>query len=305
MAPKNKTWTNNSPPTVEDSDYNTWNSEFNNTFLTSGQTPDNGDLQQTAKAMSIYTAGGDFYVDSGIANAYVVSSVASFLAPIDYFQGMRVRFVPNNTNAGASTINVATLGVKNIKLRAGVDPQAGQIAAGIPIELFYDGTDFIVNSFFNASLNIDQIQLPYDPAQSFSGSVFSRVFQMEDISSVTRSLGSLWNKGLIGNSRVFLEAQVTGSAATPFQMAFRIVNADTVTTLFETNNLFIDNQSAQEFTWISIDISSGNVVDLDLSVTDLQGINALLSDDWDFDVKGLTPSGGYFLRDLRFVLRKF
>jgi hypothetical protein len=80
-----------------------------------GQALSNGDNTQLEKAVSIYAAGGDVYTDSGAANAYVVSVIGSKIAPPAYFDGMKVSFLVGNTNTGASTINVASLGVKNIK----------------------------------------------------------------------------------------------------------------------------------------------------------------------------------------------
>jgi hypothetical protein len=93
--------------------------------------------------MSIHAAGADFYTDGGAANAYVLSPSGSFLAPEAYFVGMSVRFIPTNTNTGASTINVDGLGVKNIKQKNGSsDPEASQIVSGEKVDLVYDGTDF-------------------------------------------------------------------------------------------------------------------------------------------------------------------
>jgi hypothetical protein len=147
MGFKNKIFLNNNPPQLEDDDLNGYSTEFNNTFLTSGQTPDNGDLLQTSKAMAIYTAGSDFYLETGSANAYILDTSGAFQAPIDYFIGMRIRFIPSNTNTGASTVNVESLGVKNLRLSNGVnDPSGGNIKAGTVIEAIYDGTNFLIVS---------------------------------------------------------------------------------------------------------------------------------------------------------------
>lgn len=77
--------------------------------------------------------------DTGTANAYLVALPH---APASYTAGLAVAFKPANTNTGASTINVDSLGVKNIKRRGGVALAAGDIDANAVVELRYDGTEF-------------------------------------------------------------------------------------------------------------------------------------------------------------------
>ena len=138
MASTTKLFSNNNPPSCEDEDLNGFKNENNNLITGSGQSLSTADNQQTQKAVAAYAAGGDFYTDSGAADAYVLSPVGAKLAPEDYFEGMRVRFVPSNTNTGPSTINVATLGVLDIHLEGGTaDPAAGQIIAGREMTVIY------------------------------------------------------------------------------------------------------------------------------------------------------------------------
>jgi len=70
-------------------------------------------------------------------------------APAAYFTGLNFKFIPNHTNTGASTINVNSLGAKDIKYITSAtgtksDTSAGHIVQGYPTELYYDGTDFIL-----------------------------------------------------------------------------------------------------------------------------------------------------------------
>lgn len=120
-----------------------WNevpTELQNVIEALGITLSSGDLNQLGKAIAGYVANGDFYTDSGLADAYVLSVVGSKQAPSSYTDGARIRFIAGNTNTGASTVNVAGLGVKNIKLRDGTDPTAGQIAGRILLK-FDSGND--------------------------------------------------------------------------------------------------------------------------------------------------------------------
>lgn len=105
--------------------------EEENLVTSSGQTLSAGDLYQIAKAVATYAAWGDFYVDSGAANAYVLTPTSPLQAPIQYADGMRVRFRISHTNTGPVTINVNALGVKAIVKEDGVTPiGAGDLPAG-------------------------------------------------------------------------------------------------------------------------------------------------------------------------------
>jgi len=61
-----------------------------------------------------------------------------------YTTGMLVVFVPQTTNTSTGpTINVAGLGVKNIKAAAGTAVAIGALVGGTPYSLEYDGTQFV------------------------------------------------------------------------------------------------------------------------------------------------------------------
>lgn len=132
MASTVKTFSNNNPPSCEDEDLNGFKLENNNLIVGSGQSLSTADNQQTHKAVSAYAASGDFYTDSGIANAYVLSTVGAKVPPPEYADGMRTRFDVANPNAGgASTINVAGLGVKPLTDSSGNAPDAGRITGRV------------------------------------------------------------------------------------------------------------------------------------------------------------------------------
>lgn len=126
--------------------------ELENAIKDTGQTLAGADLFQVSKSMSNYVAAGSFYNDTGAADAYVLNPLGQFRAPTEYFNGMVVRFKPGNTNTGASTVNVNSLGVKSIKIQDGVtDPDAGDVMTGIDIILAYDGTNFRIINRVTAS----------------------------------------------------------------------------------------------------------------------------------------------------------
>jgi len=94
----------------------------------------------------------NFAADSGAANAYIVTLTQ---APSSYVDGLQVVMKPGNSNTGASTINVNSLGVKAIKTAASENPTAGDINEGVPIDLRYSSTTgyfhMIANSVASAN----------------------------------------------------------------------------------------------------------------------------------------------------------
>jgi hypothetical protein len=75
---------------------------------------------------------------AGTANAQTVSLTP---APGAYVAGMHVVFKAGNTNTGAATLNVNSLGTKNIFVAAAA-LTGGEIVSGNLVELVYDGTQF-------------------------------------------------------------------------------------------------------------------------------------------------------------------
>jgi hypothetical protein len=83
-----------------------------------------------------------YAADSGAANAYVVTLSPALAS---YTAGTLVQFKATNANTTASTVNVNGLGAKTIKKLGGAtDLVSGDIAAGMIVELEYDGTNFVM-----------------------------------------------------------------------------------------------------------------------------------------------------------------
>ncbi len=79
----------------------------------------------------------NYAVDTGVANAYVVALPKT---PTSYTDGLQVIMKALYSNTGASTVNVDSLGIKAIKTEASENPTAGDITAGVPMELRYSTT---------------------------------------------------------------------------------------------------------------------------------------------------------------------
>ncbi len=91
-------------------------------------------------------AQSQYLVDSGAADAYVVGGDPAYAA---YTAGMKIRVKIANINTGASTINVDSLGAKNIVKYVGTALVAGDLPVGAIAEMQYDGTNFQLQHVHN------------------------------------------------------------------------------------------------------------------------------------------------------------
>ena len=83
----------------------------------------------------------NYATDTGSANAYAVAPSPPVTA---YATGQIVSLKPVNANTGASTLNVSSLGTKNIKLPDGTNPPANALVTTGSYALMYDGTSFVL-----------------------------------------------------------------------------------------------------------------------------------------------------------------
>lgn len=119
--------------------------ELVNVVLTAGLTPDaynsisDSDLYMLAKAISMYGSGGaQFAVDSGVANAYVLTGPNAFKPTGSLFRGHTVRFYAGATNTGASTLNAWGLGAKTLYSHISTALIGGEIVSGVLCEAIFD-----------------------------------------------------------------------------------------------------------------------------------------------------------------------
>lgn len=128
-------------------EFNNIMNELKNLILSSGQTLTVSDLFQLAKTIAMYATCGTFFLDSGVVNTYTLTIPGNRRPPASYIDGMRVRFFAANTNSGSSTVNIAGIGSKNIKLPSGADLPANTILAGSENELTYrESLDYFILS---------------------------------------------------------------------------------------------------------------------------------------------------------------
>lgn len=123
-------------------------------------------------------AGGTYYLDSGTANNYVLTPGVGTDAPTGYYVGMVVEFLATNANTGASVVDVAGLGNKDIKWfpvtgspLAANDIRKGttSLGGGELVRLMYNGTYFFPINGGRMNLGT-RAQLFFGDAGHISGS---------------------------------------------------------------------------------------------------------------------------------------
>lgn len=77
---------------------------------------------------------------TSVAGTNTITATAP-LSLAAYTAGQRFTFIPAGTNTGATTLNVSSIGAKNI-YRNGAALAGGEIVSGSPVEVVYDGTQF-------------------------------------------------------------------------------------------------------------------------------------------------------------------
>jgi len=111
-----------------------------------------GDLNQLGKAIAGMCGASTWYSESGAADAYVCNVVGAKHGPVALdavHDGLIVRFRPGNANTGASTINVNSLGVVDIKREDGSALSAGDLVTTRDAFLRWDNAsgDFFLLDF--------------------------------------------------------------------------------------------------------------------------------------------------------------
>ena len=122
-------------------EFTEFKNEIINLLTSAGLTPANNSIQNK-QAVARYASGGDFYIDSGAANAYVLGTIGSQDRPDTLINGASAVFEAGNTNTGASTASVNGTGAKSIKKNGYADNLgSGDIVAGRLYSLRYSSGD--------------------------------------------------------------------------------------------------------------------------------------------------------------------
>jgi hypothetical protein len=129
--------------TLTADEFNDIPAEEENLIESAGIVLTSSDLYQEGKAVAKYASQVNFTIDSGAADAYVLTTVAPMQAPPAYEDGLRISFRPLNSNTGtaAATLNFNSLGIKTIKQRDGVtDLDAAYLETNVYSEVVYNSS---------------------------------------------------------------------------------------------------------------------------------------------------------------------
>ena len=140
-------------------DFNQMPREQENLITSSGQSLSESDLFQMAKASANYSATGDSYIDTGVANLYDLSPPSDLKGITEFDFGTKVRFKVKTTNTStACTADVNGLGALSLhigQLPNGGTPSVpiGFLAANKIVQITWDATP----NFLTNYLRIEQV----------------------------------------------------------------------------------------------------------------------------------------------------
>jgi hypothetical protein len=126
--------------TIVDDDWlNALQEELANVIESAGITLSKTDRTQLLAAIQTLVNGTPYAVSSTVANTYTATLTP---VPLSYTTGMLVLIKFTHGNTGAATINLNTLGAKNIKRLDGSALSSGDIYDSMVAIMCYDGTNF-------------------------------------------------------------------------------------------------------------------------------------------------------------------
>lgn len=112
------------------SEFNQIPDEIEKVITDSGQGPSAADVEQLSKGIYRLASEASWYTDSGVADAYVLTSAGGVTDLPGNFDGKLIRFIPDNDNTTTATVNVNLDGVTPLVDIAGVALVGGEILAG-------------------------------------------------------------------------------------------------------------------------------------------------------------------------------
>jgi hypothetical protein len=118
------------------SDFNQIPLEVQTIITSSGQTLDGNLTNQASRAVVDLGMNAGFYIDSGTVNNIVLSN-SNNPAPTSLRDGIEVTFKATTSNTGATTINLASLGAKNLLSSNGAALTPSAIISGFHYKCLY------------------------------------------------------------------------------------------------------------------------------------------------------------------------
>lgn len=125
------------------------------------------DTEMFSKSVMINALSSLHFVESGAANAYVLTRSGSLQPMPSYIDGMIVVFNPTNDNTGASTVNVDSLGAKDLVLSDGSSLAGGEVVTDTYVIARYnsssDDFEIVLSGATGGSSTASQLSLDSTP----------------------------------------------------------------------------------------------------------------------------------------------
>jgi len=171
------------------------------------------DISMFRKSVAIYSTGAMYFNESGAADAYVLTRSGNIAPMPYYFDGMTVIFKPTNDNIGASTINVDSLGVKDLVASDGSALVGGEIVTDLYVMArFRSSTDDF--EIVNSSAPGDAATLEGHPASYFA---------VDSLAAKLAATQTFTGTNTFGAAETLFGANTTGDTV----LSFRDFNSST------------------------------------------------------------------------------
>jgi hypothetical protein len=189
--------------------------------------------------------------DTGVADAYVLTPNPPITA---YAAGQTVDFIPDNSNTGASTVQISGLSAKSIKMPDGAATPRGALLSTGSYTLFYNGTDFVVQNPSGGKHSIWVPAVAMIPrttngaasgtAESSSNKVMIKTLDFDqstdEFAQFTINMPKSWNEGTVTARFIWSAAGGDGDVIWGVQ-GLALGDADTIDTAFGTAVTVTDN----------------------------------------------------------------
>jgi len=219
---------------------------------------------------------GAYVITTGIANAYIANPSPVYTS---YYAGMRIKLYIHAANTGASTVNVNSLGIKNLKRANGAGLSSGDLAITSIWEFVYDGTDFkgeITSGSGGGGGDLVSTNNLSDVANTSTA--------LSNLGGLSNSL--LSTKVFVGNSsNIATGVNISGDGTISNTGVFTLANTAVVPGSYTSTNITVDskgriltiaNGSGGGGTWGSITGTLSSQTDLQTALN-AKGIGDLLS----------------------------
>ena len=221
-------------------EFNQLKNSNQNLIESTGQVLSAADGQQLGKGAASYAAVSTAYTDSGVADAYVLSTIGSLNAPEIAVNFEQIRFRAAFANTGACSVNINGRGQVAVKKTDGVtDPDAGDISATKDNFLRYDSVNsiYMIVTIPRASETVEGIVERLTDAEAVTGTDVTRYVnakQLKVVADAASGAGFTIDSGALSSSTSVTVAH--GLGVVPVNYRYSLV------VLVATGNWSVDDE---------------------------------------------------------------